>query len=211
MRTVMAKGATAVLAGLLLVGCSGGDGGADPTGGAGTGSGTGATSGDTATGGTGGTGGMPASVDADLDALDPESLDVQGTATGTVEPVDTPITADVLRVARRDGGLDLTLRLTPEEEISSFPFSQGLSEQGSSSEITAVRLVAGEEYVAPLTYRAQEKWDIEDVRCLCSKLPRQLGTDGFVVRASYPDLAEPVDTVTVTIPGFDDIEDVPVG
>lgn len=202
-----------VLAAVLLAGCTGTDG----TGPASTGTtdvdGTAGApgTGDDAPDGADTTGGMPASVEEQLAALDPDTFEVLGTATGEIPYAQTSIVADVLRVTRHEGGLDLTFRLTPEEAISNHRFSLELSPDKQSREIGAVRLVSGDQYVGPLVYRADpDEWDIADTRCLCSKLPQKIGTEGFVLHATFPDFDSALETVSVSIPGFEEIEDVPV-
>lgn len=218
-RTLLARACALALAGLLLAGCTGGD---DPApDGTTTGSPAPTDDGGERTDGTAGTEQpsgteaagpptMPASVDAELAGLDPDSLEVLGSASAELDYADAPVTVEVLRVQRYDQGLDLTFRLTPEQEVSSQKFAQLFSFDHRSTEVNGVRLISGEEYVAPLTYRADPEWDIADVRCLCSKVPRLLGTEGLVLRASFPDFDGTVDAVSVAVPGFEDIEGIPV-
>lgn len=217
-RTLLTRVSALALAGMLLAGCTGAE---DPDPDAST-TGTTAPTDDQgdSTGGTGteqpsgteaaGPATMPASVDEELAGLDPDALEVLGSASADLDYTDAPVTVEVLRVQRYDGGLDLTFRLTPEEEVSSQKFAQLFSFDHRSTEVNGVRLIFGEEYVAPLTYRADPKWDIADVRCLCSKVPRLLGTEGLVLRASFPDFDGTVDSVSVSVPGFEDIEGIPV-
>ncbi|GAA3949463.1 hypothetical protein [Microbacterium soli] len=155
---------------------------------------------------------MPDWVDDELAELDARSMPVLGSAEGELPHADTTLTVDVLAVDRHDDGLDLTFRLTPDEEISSFLFSHELSDETLSSEISAVRLISGDEYVAPIRYRADpETWpNIKDLRCLCSKLPRKLGTDGIVLHASFPDFTDAVVDVAVAMPGFSPVAGIPV-
>lgn len=218
-RTLLTRVSALALAGLLLAGCTG----ADDPGPDGTTTGTPAPTDDRgdSTGGSAGTeqpsgteaagaATMPASVDEELAGLDPDSLEVLGSASADLDYADAPVTVEVLRVQRYDQGLDLTFRLTPDKEVSSQKFAQLFSFDHRSTEVNGVRLVSGEEYVAPLIYRADPKWDIADVRCLCSKVPRLLGTEGLVLRASFPDFDGAVDSVSVAVPGFEDIEGIPV-
>lgn len=215
-RNLLAPLATVALAGLLLVGCTGGeDPVEDPTG-TGTTAPTGSTEGTVGTDQpteteAAGPATMPAAVDEELAALDPETFEVLGSATAELDYTAAPVTVEGLAVVRHEGGLDLTFRLSPGEDISSsIKFAQQFSLDGRSAEVSGVRLVSGKEFVRPLVYRADPKWDIEDSRCLCSKVPRKLGTEGIVLRASFPDFDDATRTVSVSFPGFEDIEDVPV-
>ncbi len=218
MRSTLVRGAAAALSVVLLAGCTGGDD-PEPTttasqdgtpGAPEDGGGTDAPD-EGSTTEAAGAPTMPASVEDELAALDTDAAEVLGSAQGEIQHADTPVTAEVLSVTRHEDGLDLSFRLTPEDAVNSFKFSQELSADRHTSEISAVRLVSGEEFVAPLLYQADpEEWDIADMRCLCSKLPQKIGTEGFVLHASFPDFDEAVETVSVSIPGFEEIEDIPV-
>lgn len=210
-RTLLTRACALALSALLLAGCTGGDDPA-PDGTTPDGTTTGSPAPPEQPSGTEAAGPptMPASVDAELAGLDPDSLEVLGSASAELDYADAPVTVEVLRVQRYDRGLDLTFRLTPDEEVSSQKFAQLFSFDHRSTEVNGVRLISGEEYVAPLTYRADPEWDIADVRCLCSKVPRLLGTEGLVLRASFPDFDGTVDSVSVAVPGFEAIEGIPV-
>lgn len=210
-RTLLTRACALALSALLLAGCTGGDDPA-PDGTTPDGTTTGSPAPPEQPSGTEAAGPptMPAWVDPELAGLDPDSLEVLGSATAELDHADAPVTVEVLRVQRYDRGLDLTFRLTPDEEVSSQKFAQLFSFDHRSTEVNGVRLISGEEYVAPLTYRADPEWDIADVRCLCSKVPRLLGTEGLVLRASFPDFDGTVDSVSVAVPGFEAIEGIPV-
>lgn len=210
-RTLLTRACALALSALLLAGCTGGDDPA-PDGTTPDGTTTGSPAPPEQPSGTEAAGPptMPAWVDPELAGLDPNSLEVLGSATAELDHADAPVTVEVLRVQRYDRGLDLTFRLTPDEEVSSQKFAQLFSFDHRSTEVNGVRLISGEEYVAPLTYRADPEWDIADVRCLCSKVPRLLGTEGLVLRASFPDFDGTVDSVSVAVPGFEAIEGIPV-
>lgn len=46
--------------------------------------------------------------------------------------------------------------------------------------------------------------------CLCSTVPKSISTDGFKLYATFPPISSEAVTVTVSIPGFEDLTQIPV-
>lgn len=189
--------ATAALLLLALVACTSDDGGEESSGSP-TPSGQG-----------------PADAAEELAAqilADDEVPDPLVTVTGEL-PLRTggsPVAVDVLEV--RAGGTSTLLRWrlrSPGPERADT-YTSALS-RPNRFDTRAVALVdeQGGVRLQPYTYVPQRN-DDDDISCVCSELPDDVGPDGLLMYALYPPLDASTRTVDVAVPGLQVAEDVEV-
>lgn len=133
------------------------------------------------------------------------SIDAGGATTASA------VVADILKIDRLPDSTVLTWRLksasggtvpTNSFQLSKPPFLD-------TRYVGLVDASTKKTYFA-YTYAPANQSDGQDVACLCSHIPDEVGGDGTVLTAVTPPLPASVDTVDVTIPGFDTITDVTV-
>lgn len=114
------------------------------------------------------------------------------------------VTLDVLGLATNASSTVLTARLTAPARVT---LDTPLSLDGDSQEVSGVALAAGDLTYYPAQYSYGD--GVLQQYCVCTQVIRGLGTEGVYVYGSYDALPEDVDSVTVQVPGFPDVE-VPV-
>ena len=123
----------------------------------------------------------------------------------------TRLTADVVRVDVSGSTTVLTWRLRSADGTS-LPASGNWASGGTSSatDTRAVALIdtAGQLRLLPYVNAGQAVFGESD--CTCSDTPRSVGSQGADLYATYPALSAGATTVTVVIPGFAPMPDVPV-
>jgi len=148
---------------------------------------------------------MASSVTAKAIASAKGSIDAGGAATASA------VIADILKVDRLPDSTVLTWRLksasggtvpTNSFQLSKPPFLD-------TRYVGLVDASTKKTYFA-YTYTPANQSDGQAVACLCSQVPDEVGGDGTVLTAVTPPLPASLDSVDVSIPGFDAITDVTV-
>ena len=142
------------------------------------------------------------------------------TATAQTEGLPAGAKLDVLQLDQTDsGGYLLRVRLSWPQATSLSPVQhRSLSLDGQSVFVDGIRLVdsEGDRFALPTVYAPKEDEQIDSTerfRCLCSDLVGQVPPQGQILGALYGPLGEDArpDALTVEVPGFEPITDVPVG
>ncbi|GGK80524.1 hypothetical protein [Ornithinimicrobium pekingense] len=163
---------------------------------------------------------IPDDVVAQLDeAVEAEAAPV-ASASAQTEGLPDGAALDVLQLDRTDsGGYLLRVRLSWPQATSLSPDQhRSLSLDGESVFVDGIRLVdpAADRFALPTVYAPKDDEQIDDTerfRCLCSDLVSQVPPQGQILGALYGPIGEgsTPDTLTVEVPGFEPIPDVPVG
>jgi hypothetical protein len=191
--------AVALLAGVLVAGCTGGGGDqppaqAEPTGGA-----------------TAPAGVDPEQVSADLldrAAAAPEPV---ATADGVLRVQGAggpaPGRVEILSVQRSARGTLLTWRVSSASGLAQLkPDTFRTDATGVDTQGVDVVDTTGEQRLKPYRYRDETGFS----RCICSTTPVDVDEDGQVLHGLYPPLADGAESVSVEVPGFPTLESVPV-
>lgn len=129
-------------------------------------------------------------------------------ANGTIN--NSPVVAEIVSITSRknDTLLKWRLRSKSGEAVST------LSEQLSTDSLSDTRLIALTNPQTHETYRAftyvPNKTLKRDTGCMCSEIAHNVTGQGVVMYSMLAKLPSGTKTVTVTMPGFDDMKDVPV-
>lgn len=163
---------------------------------------------------------IPDEVVAELDAAVSAEASPLASTTAQTEGLPEGATLDVLALQRtQDGGYLLRLRLSYDQptRLSALDQQRSLSLDGEQTFVDGIRLVDDEteRYTLPTVYSPKEDEQVdgsERYRCLCSDLNSEIPPTGQVLSALYGPLGGDAvpRTLTVEVPGFEPVEDVPV-
>lgn len=163
---------------------------------------------------------IPDEVVAELDAAVSAEASPLASTTAQTEGLPEGATLDVLTLQRtQGGGYLLRLRLSYDQptRLSALDQQRSLSLDGEQTFVDGIRLVDGEtdRYTLPTVYSPKEDERIdqgERYRCLCSDLVSEIPPTGQILSALYGPLGGDAvpRTLTVEVPGFEPVEDVPV-
>ncbi len=120
------------------------------------------------------------------------------------------ITVEAVTAGPESTLLRFTLYATSGEESVSLQAFNALTPL--TADIRDVKIgdpASGTTYAPYLGYETAEEKD-EASFCLCSTHPKTIDTDGVHLYATYPALDPSAETATVYVPGFPELEDVPV-
>lgn len=163
---------------------------------------------------------IPDDVVARLDAGVAAEAEPVATTSAQTEGLPDGATLDVLQLDRTEGGgYLLRVRVGWPEEVSlSSDEQRSLSADGGSTTVDGIRLVdeEAERFTLPTVYAPREEEQIDSTerfRCLCSDLISRVPAGGQVLGALLGPLGDGArpDTLTVEVPGFEPVPDVPVG
>lgn len=163
---------------------------------------------------------IPDDVVAELDAAVAAEAEPIATTSAQTDGLPDGATLDVLQLDRTDrGGYMLRVWLGWPEPVSLSPAQhRSLSLDGDATMVDGIRLVdedAGR-FTSPTVYTPRDEEQIDDAerfRCLCSDLLSPMPAGGQILGALFGPLGDGTrpDTLTVEVPGFEPIPDVPVG
>jgi hypothetical protein len=192
--------AVALLVGVALAGCTGG--------------------GDEPPAQAGPTGGGTASAGVDPDQVSADLLDRAGRAPEPVATADgvlqvqgaggaeSPGRVEILSVQRSERGTLLSWRVSSGSGRAQLkPDTFRTDATGLDTQGVEIVDTTGEQRLLPYRYRDETGFS----RCICSTTPVDVDEHGQVLYGLYPALAVGAQTVSVEIPGFPALEDVPVG
>lgn len=163
---------------------------------------------------------MPDDVIAQLDAAVAAEDSPIATTTAQTEGLPDGATLDVLQLDRTEGGGHLLrVRLSwPEATTLSPDQHRSLSLDGEATFVDGIRIVDSEadRFALPTVYAPKDDEQIDEAeryRCLCSDLVMTVPPTGQILSALYGPIGEGAkpETLTVEVPGFEPITDVPVG
>lgn len=158
-------------------------------------------------------------VVAQLDAAVSEEAQPVATTTAQTEGLPPGATLDVLQLDQTDsGGYLLRVRLSWGKATTLSPDQhRSLSLDGESVFVDGIRLVDGDadRFALPTVYAPKDDEQVDDTerfRCMCSDLVSQVPPQGRILGALYGPLGDGAQphTLTVEVPGFEPIADVPV-
>jgi len=131
-----------------------------------------------------------------------------GTAKGTIDAPGSPspVIADVIKVERLPDSTVLTWRLKSAtgDSVATNSFQLSKPPFLDTRYVGLVDASAKKTYYA-YTYAPGNQTDGQDVSCLCSGIPDEVGSQGTVLHSVLPPLPSALKTVDVTIPGFEAI------
>jgi len=163
---------------------------------------------------------VPDDVVAELDSRVAAEDSPIASASAQTDGLPDGATLDVLQLDRTDGGgYLLRVRLGWSEDVFlSGEQHRSLSADGDSTMVDGIRLVdeEAERFTQPTVYAPQDQEQIDSAerfRCLCSDLLSPMPAGGQILGALFGPLGDDAqpDTLTVEVPGFEPITDVPVG
>lgn len=153
----------------------------------------------------------PEEVSAQLLSAGEEALEPVAEAEGAVRVYDgttgeAPAIAEILSVDRDARATRLVWRLSSRSGTIRLDPNTLRVDSGVDAQDVDLVDPQAQQRLKPYRYRDE----INFAQCICSSVPIRLDERGQVLYGLYPPLGEGTSTVTVEIPGFPAIEDVPV-